>query len=268
MLIATNLLNLRILHIKSCQRITDSGIGLLASGCRLLQDISLHLCPNISSKSIHLAIVACSELRRMSFLQTRRDGDLRFPQAANQYFSQLEVVELFLPDDAGVIIATLASSCLRLRELRVFAVIDQPLDVSTLDLESCPAMPALVSLTLAGFNIKMTSFAEFLLKASQVENLSLQHCDLAGATRDLLSLSFPKCVFTGFTFDFWQFVGDSETEGRPSGAIQAAPMDLSSTSIIENFDLCRGGFARLCCNHKGVPAAARHALVGSIGAVK
>eukprot|EP00850_Spirogloea_muscicola_P020996 SM000233S07967 [mRNA] locus=s233:72031:73286:- [translate_table: standard] len=153
----------------------------------------------------------------MSFLHIWEDGILRFPQAANPYFSQLEMVELFLPDDAGVIIATLASSCLRLREIRVFAAIDHPLD-SRLDLEICPAMPALMSLTLGTFNIKMTSFAAFLLKASQVENLSVQRCELVGATRALpsrISLSFPKRGL-GFINYRMQQVGDFETEGRPS----------------------------------------------------
>eukprot|EP00850_Spirogloea_muscicola_P003131 SM000012S25393 [mRNA] locus=s12:844790:848151:+ [translate_table: standard] len=214
--IGRNLRQLRRFRVHFCRSFTDSGIRQVALGCTLLQDISMHSCPNVSAHSVHAVLEACPELRRLRFHQRWNDPGLRFSHAVHLTISRLEMVEIVMSDDAGAstntAMAILALSCTQLRELHVHAVTDPRPDVSRLDLlKNCAVMPALVTLTMTGFqSIEMTSFAAFLVGAPLLENLTLEDCKLLGVVQALpmmVSLRSIECCssLVGPLFDYWDF---------------------------------------------------------------
>eukprot|EP00850_Spirogloea_muscicola_P023302 SM000345S12843 [mRNA] locus=s345:61719:64405:- [translate_table: standard] len=205
---------LRKFHIEYWCSITDSGIRQVALGCPLLQDISVQDCYNLSVQSAHAFIEACRELRRLQLHQSWSNQWLQPQQTGYFNISRLEQVELHMPDDATLTItamATLASSCPQLHELHVHTDHYPKSNVSRPDpLEPCPAMPALVKLTMKGFHLKMTSFAAFLVSAPQLEHLSLKSCELVGAMQALPAKTSLRSLNSfllriGPTVNFWKF---------------------------------------------------------------
>eukprot|EP00850_Spirogloea_muscicola_P017424 SM000149S01359 [mRNA] locus=s149:366396:367325:- [translate_table: standard] len=125
--------------------------------------------------------------------------------------SRLEVLELHVPDEAAVTstaMATLASSCVRLRELHVHT---SQCHVGMPDLlEDCPPMPALVRLSIMRFEMSFASLMAFSLNAPLLEGLSLEACELVGtmqAPPAVTSLRSLECrhLLNEPAVGFWRF---------------------------------------------------------------
>eukprot|EP00850_Spirogloea_muscicola_P006862 SM000033S12383 [mRNA] locus=s33:515391:516397:- [translate_table: standard] len=141
--ISEHMPQLRRLHVQNCRSITDAGIRRLAHGCPLLEGFGVRDCPNPSVRCAREILSTCLEVRRLHCQQSWSCHWLHPSKTASM--SRLEVLELHVPREAGVnftAMATLASSCVRLRGLHVHTPHS---DVSMPDpLEDCPPMLALV----------------------------------------------------------------------------------------------------------------------------
>eukprot|EP00850_Spirogloea_muscicola_P024157 SM000459S16468 [mRNA] locus=s459:54:894:+ [translate_table: standard] len=242
--IAKHMPQLRRIRIQGCCGVMDRGIRHLALGCPLLRDISLHDCRNLSERSAHAVVVACPELRRLRFQHSCHHHWLQRTQTEVIDLSHLEVVELYVCGDVNVTnttMATLASSCMHLREVHMHVVHNpRPHSTQPDSLGTCPPTPALVKLRLCGFFLNLTSFAAFLVNAPQLEKLSLKKCCLYGAMKALpanSSLRFleRRSLLFGQSIDFWRF--DTWCPNLTSLLIEAH-------SESETFALSVGGCSR------------------------
>eukprot|EP00850_Spirogloea_muscicola_P013733 SM000095S24947 [mRNA] locus=s95:13168:14704:+ [translate_table: standard] len=200
---------------------------------------------NLSEQSAHAVVVACPELRRLRFQHSCHHHWLQRTQTEVIDLSRLEVVELYVCGDVDVTnttMATLASSCMHLREVHMHVVHNpRPHSTQPDSLGTCPPTPALVKLRLCGFFLNLTSFAAFLVNAPQLEKLSLKKCCLYGAMKALpanSSLRFLECrsLLFGQSIDFWRF--DTWCPNLTSLLIEAH-------SESETFALSVGGCSRL-----------------------
>eukprot|EP00850_Spirogloea_muscicola_P013732 SM000095S24946 [mRNA] locus=s95:25082:26796:+ [translate_table: standard] len=209
--ISKHLPQLRRFHIGNCPSITDNGIRQLAVGCPLLQDFRVPVCHNLSVRCAYEILTKCPEMRRLHCQQSWSCHWLHLLQTARLGLARLELLELYVPDDVGgtsSVMATLASCCIQMRKLHVhtgFSSRPRPDP-----LESCPPTPALVKLTMTGFEMRMTSFMAFLLHVPHLERLRLRSCRLVGTIQALpaiISLRFLECcvLFSKPANAFWKF---------------------------------------------------------------
>eukprot|EP00850_Spirogloea_muscicola_P019156 SM000184S03789 [mRNA] locus=s184:215774:217508:- [translate_table: standard] len=196
---------LRTLHVFGYWFITDSGIQQLATGCSLLQDVSISACHKISVESVHAIGRGCHELRRLrcELSEAQRSSWL---ENGSLHLSHLEMLHLRIPSNRGegaiTTMATLASSCPRLHELWLEATweVARPS-------EECPSILPLATLTLRKFHINGASFRNLLASCPALKTLRLQGCKLVVGMGELpakLSLCSLECHhLTGQVRHFW-----------------------------------------------------------------